>query len=42
MRDPRWVFTDRDGAITSVVYQTPVTIGRDKTGKVVVDDRRKK
>lgn len=41
MREPVWQPRDREGEIMITVYHTPVTIGRDKNGKVVVDDRRR-
>lgn len=37
MRKPHTIFTDRGGkAVASVVYQTPLSVGYDKDGKVVV------
>ena len=42
MRTPIWQPVDREGETIITVYRTPVTCGRDKDGKLVIDDRRKK
>jgi hypothetical protein len=36
--EPMYVFTRKDGSTESVVYQSRKTVGRDKSGRVVVTE----
>jgi hypothetical protein len=43
MRKPIFESVNRDtDEVEITVYSTPVTVGRDKNGNVVIDDRRKR
>lgn len=40
MREAYLYLVSKDGAHITTLYNTPVTCGRDKNGKLVIDDRR--